>query len=134
MKIKHITVQITQKALIAVNGEVLMVLEDGEWELPGGHVDEGEKDLVEALRREMREELSVEVKVGNIFTADLFTKTTGEMTLAIVYKCEMLSSKESIKPQESEVEEWKFYSKSEGEKLEGINANSVAAVEKYFSQ
>lgn len=35
----------------------------GKWTFPGGRVDAGETDPVETLRREMQEELSVDVEV-----------------------------------------------------------------------
>ena len=38
---------------------------DGEYELPGGHVEEGE-DLMQAMVRETREELMIEVKEENL--------------------------------------------------------------------
>jgi 8-oxo-dGTP diphosphatase len=47
----------------------------GKWDAPGGFLDEGE-DPVEGLRRELREEASIEVEVGDFVGA--FTDTYGD--------------------------------------------------------
>ncbi|MGH3092154.1 MAG: NUDIX domain-containing protein [Gaiellaceae bacterium] len=59
----------TASALLADgDGRVLLTRRAGEpgeglWDLPGGFVDEGE-DALETLRRELREELGVEIEPG----------------------------------------------------------------------
>ena len=56
--------------------EVLLALRkntgyrDGEYELPGGHVDAGE-DLMNAMVREAKEELNIEVKEENLKIAHI---------------------------------------------------------------
>ena len=57
---------------------------DGGLDFPGGRIDEGEDDLVESIKREVREEMSLEIEVGAPFT----TWLNAQRTVFIVgYRC-----------------------------------------------
>lgn len=59
-------------ATVFRNDQVLLIRRGnpplyGDWSLPGGRVKEGE-DLKKAIRREVREECSIDIKVGDLIT------------------------------------------------------------------
>jgi len=64
------------------------------WEFPGGKVEEGE-DPRGALRRELKEELDVEVEVGRLFDA-VFYPYPEFPILLLAYRCRV--EKGSLKP------------------------------------
>ena len=64
----------------------------GYWEFAGGKVEDGESDR-EALVRELREELQVEVEVGERFGGDLLI---GETAVLRVYACRLVSGEPAL--------------------------------------
>ena len=61
------------------------------WEFPGGRVEEGETDE-QALHREMRERLGVEIKVGPQLAISVHDYEGYSVTL-VVYQADLLSEK-----------------------------------------
>jgi 8-oxo-dGTP diphosphatase len=82
-------------ALIRAGGKVLLTQRKPgrhlglSWEFPGGKVEAGETDE-QALCRELREELNVEVTVGSRCFETRHTYGTREMHL-LVYRCKLVS-------------------------------------------
>ncbi len=86
-----------QKAFIKKGDEVL-VLGDPHKNIdyPGGKIQEGETDLIESLKREVREETGLEISVGEPFATwtNVFPshhRLAGKTVFLIGYKCEYVS-------------------------------------------
>jgi 8-oxo-dGTP diphosphatase len=84
---------IVTAALIIEQGKILVTQRKKDsshgllWEFPGGKVKEGEEPRG-ALRRELKEELDVEVEVGMIFDA-VFYSYPEYPILLLVYRCQI---------------------------------------------
>lgn len=80
-------------AAIVRNGTVLCAQRGchgelpGLWEFPGGKVESGESSI-EALQRELREELSLEVEVGSEIAATAYVYPFAEVTLT-TFVCDL---------------------------------------------
>ncbi|WP_136796212.1 (deoxy)nucleoside triphosphate pyrophosphohydrolase [Desulfosediminicola ganghwensis] len=82
-------------AIIQVNGSILLARRKpgeklaGYWEFPGGKVEDGES-LQQALEREIREELEVEIMAGEVVTSSIYTYKHGAIKL-IALTAEVIS-------------------------------------------
>src|SRR5687768_8482660 len=85
----HKLFEVGQKAFIEKDGQVLVVLFPNGWlDFPGGRIDKGESSLAEALKREVREETTLEIDVGAPFASWL---GRGETVFLIGYRCRYVS-------------------------------------------
>lgn len=67
------------------------------YELPGGHIDFGE-DIVEGLKREIREELGMTITVGEPFAAFTYTnEVKGSHSIEVVYFATFTESDDQIR-------------------------------------
>jgi len=94
--------QVGQKAFIEKDGEVLVLNDPTEGlDYPGGRLQFGEMDLVEALKREVREETSLEIEVMEPFFTSIYEfpaghNLAGKKVFLVCYKCKYISGDVTI--------------------------------------
>jgi 8-oxo-dGTP diphosphatase len=96
---RHQLFQVGQKALIERDGEVLVMFFPNGWlDLPGGRIDEGETDLIAALKSEVTEETTLEIEVGEPFATSLARNTA---VYLVVYRCRYVSGEVTLSEEHS---------------------------------
>ena len=90
----HRNFEVGQKAFIERDGRVLILFFPNGWlDFPGGRINEGEDDLGEALRREIREETTLEVAITAPFATWLGRAGT---VLLVGYRCSYVSGEVTL--------------------------------------
>lgn len=117
-------------AILIKEGKILCAQRDGEkslpylWEFPGGKIEENET-AQEALRRELKEELKIEVEVAN----DIFDMTSYQYSFGIVNLTTIICELMGGQPVLTEHVALKWLKPSELASLEWAPAD-IPAVEK----
>lgn len=78
---------VSVKGILAWDGKVVVLRNDRhEWELPGGRLDATDDSPITALRREMQEELGLDVDVGPLIDSWIY-EVEGKRVLIVTYLC-----------------------------------------------
>jgi 8-oxo-dGTP diphosphatase len=74
----------TRKVFLPKRAETKKFL-PGVYEIPGGHIDYGE-DIVHGLKREIKEELEIDIRVGDPFAVfDYTNEIKGSHSIEVIY-------------------------------------------------
>lgn len=102
----------------------------GVFELPGGHIDWGE-DIVEGLKREIMEEHSMQIKVGDPFAAFTYkNEVKGSHSVEVVYFATFADPIENIKLNPEDHSEFKWVSQDEANDIGQISDSEMQNVRK----
>lgn len=78
---------VSVKGVLVWDGRVVVLRNDrDEWELPGGRLDATDASPEAALRREMKEELGVDVEVGTLIDSWIYD-VEGKRVLIMTFAC-----------------------------------------------
>lgn len=126
---------IGQKAFIEKEGKVLILFDPKlGLDFPGGKIQEGESDFDEALKREVCEETSLEIEVGDPFFRWFYKfesdhRNAGKEVFLVGFRCKYVSGEVRLSSEHSEYK-WVNY-----KNYKELNENDeyFKALEKYFA-
>ena len=85
----------------------------GVFEIPGGHIDFGE-DIIEGLKREVREELGKEILVGDPFSAFTYTnEVKGAHAIEVAFFAQFVDGVEGVEINPEDHSEYKWFSEDQ---------------------
>lgn len=106
----------------------------GKYELPGGHIEYGE-NIELGLRREIKEELGVEVNLGDPFAVFTYTNEIKcSHSIEVVYFAKLMSDPEVIIINADDHSSFGWFNEDEAIKLNSNEADEeVAVIKKGFA-
>ena len=109
----------------------------GVLELPGRHIDFGE-DMLEGLKREIKEESGMEIKVGDAFYAFTYSnEIKGSHSIEVIYFGSFSQPIENIKLNPEDHSEYRWVAEDELEQIMTANKRGydpeIKAIQKGFS-
>lgn len=85
----------------------------GVYEVPGGHVEFGE-DIVEGLKREIKEEFSMDVAVGDPFAVFTYiNQTKGSHSVEVIFFAQFMGGIENIRLDPADHSEYDWFAEEE---------------------
>lgn len=125
-----------QKAFIEKGNKVLVLMDpDLGLDFPGGKIQEGETDVTESLKREVREETGLEIEKGdafctwfNIFGPD--HRNAGKKVYLVGFRCTYVSGEVVLS---SEHSEYKWVDQKTYRELND-GSEYFKALQKYFGE
>ena len=111
MRFTHTRFTVTAGAVIFNNQKQVLLLKHrfragSGWGLPGGFLEQGEQPI-DALRRELREEIGLELEDVEVFAARSFEKPK---QMEILFRARGNTSEANVKPLTMEVERAEWFS------------------------
>lgn len=108
----------------------------GVFEMPGGHIDYGE-NIVEGLKRELREELEIEVAIGDPFAVfDYTNDIKGSHSIEVIYFAALKGAPEDIVLHPEDHSDFMWIAKDELHNIvtpqKGLDDPEYQAIQKAF--
>lgn len=89
----------------------------GEYEIPGGHIEYGE-DIVEGLKREVFEELGMNIRVGDPYAVFTYVNEVKKShSIEVIYFAEFVEPTENIKINQEDHSEFGWFAEDEIQKI-----------------
>lgn len=100
----------------------------GKYEIPGGHIDFGE-DIKTGLKREIKEELGIDIAVGDPFAVFTYTnEIKGSHSIEVVYFAQIIGNPEAITIDPDDHSSCGWFNESEAVQLNGDDADDEVVV------